>query len=613
MITAIDSAKLKQIFEYAEELISSKEELLNNLNVYPVPDGDTGTNLSLTLKEVIKEIQKLNDPSIQKLCNVTSEASLMGARGNSGVILSQFIGGFCEAVDSNIDKKTLLKAFKNGQNEAYNSVSEPIEGTILTIMRSATEEIEKHQSYNSLEKIIKSALIKAQNTLHLTPDMLPKLKEAGVVDAGGAGFVYFLESFYQAVGGKELVTSTSSDDFTSPKLARVWDETVGVFGSGGIRSIIEFNIKVLKYTFSKLWWVIKQAFHILKVGKDILSFRKALKLFRSLGTQLKWENIKRANLSIFSLLQVWQKPPKERYCYEAILSDVIMSPENIMTKLSALGSSLIVAQKGKYTKIHFHLEKKKNIEKTLERIGAIEKMKIDDIHKQQKEFINRKLQTESISTETAVIAVVNSKNFENMFESFDGVHTVQGGPTMNPSIADLTQQINFVKSDNIIILPNNKNIFIGSRKAAEKSIKNVTVLETFDQAQGLSALLNFDPNSSLDTNKSVIREGLKLIKTFSVSKSIKDTKTATVETLKDEFFSISSNKIIASGKRLEEVIIQSIKSIIKNEQLITVYAGSDAPKKSLEPLVSKLSKQFSIEIQLQEGGQPHYHFIIAIE
>ncbi|MBU0975397.1 hypothetical protein KJ918_01240, partial [Patescibacteria group bacterium] len=269
--------------------------------------------------------------------------------------------------------------------------------------------------------------------------------------------------------------------------------------------------------------------------------------------------------------------------------------------------------KGKYTKIHFHLEKKKNIEKTLERIGAIEKMKIDDIHKQQKEFINRKLQTESISTETAVIAVVNSKNFENMFESFDGVHTVQGGPTMNPSIADLTQQINFVKSDNIIILPNNKNIFIGSRKAAEKSIKNVTVLETFDQAQGLSALLNFDPNSSLDTNKSVIREGLKLIKTFSVSKSIKDTKTATVETLKDEFFSISSNKIIASGKRLEEVIIQSIKSIIKNEQLITVYAGSDAPKKSLEPLVSKLSKQFSIEIQLQEGGQPHYHFIIAIE
>ncbi|MBU0976638.1 DAK2 domain-containing protein, partial [Patescibacteria group bacterium] len=335
MITAIDSAKLKQIFEYAEELISSKEELLNNLNVYPVPDGDTGTNLSLTLKEVIKEIQKLNDPSIQKLCNVTSEASLMGARGNSGVILSQFIGGFCEAVDSNIDKKTLLKAFKNGQNEAYNSVSEPIEGTILTIMRSATEEIEKHQSYNSLEKIIKSALIKAQNTLHLTPDMLPKLKEAGVVDAGGAGFVYFLESFYQAVGGKELVTSTSSDDFTSPKLARVWDETVGVFGSGGIRSIIEFNIKVLKYTFSKLWWVIKQAFHILKVGKDILSFRKALKLFRSLGTQLKWENIKRANLSIFSLLQVWQKPPKERYCYEAILSDVIMSPENIMTKLSA--------------------------------------------------------------------------------------------------------------------------------------------------------------------------------------------------------------------------------------------------------------------------------------
>ncbi|MDD3647073.1 MAG: DAK2 domain-containing protein [Candidatus Dojkabacteria bacterium] len=613
MITEIDAEKLKQIFQYAEKLLLSKEELLNNLNVYPVPDGDTGTNMSMTLNEVMKEIGEDKNVTISNLAMKISKASLMGARGNSGVILSQFIGGFCEKIETNLDKNQLYEAFQNGQKEAYNSVSEPVEGTILTIIKSATDEIGRKQSYNSLEKIMKAALVKAQNTLRQTPEMLHKLKEAGVVDAGGAGFVYFLEAFYQALEGRKLITSTSSDDFTSPKLARVWDDTVGTFGSGGARSIIEFNFKVLKYTFSKVKWLFKQAFHILKRGKNFLSVRKAFHLMRTLGTQLKWQNIKKANLSIFSLLQVWQKPPKERYCYEAILSDVVMSADNIKTKLSAFGSSLIVAQKDQYTKIHFHLKEKQNIEKVLATIGRIEKIKVDDIHKQQREFINRKIQAEPQTSNSAVIAVVNSHEFKEMYESFEGVYTIPGGNTMNPSISDISQKIDFTQSQNIILLPNNKNIFIGAKKAAEKSIKQVSVVETFDQVQGLSAILNFDKNESLEKNLDMIENGLTLVKTFSISKAIKDSTIDGVTIKKGNYFSVDKNKVISSAENVHEVLTNSIQLLYNNEELMTIYAGKKVNISHYKALFESIEKEHEIEVQAQKGGQPNYQFIVSLE
>lgn len=618
MITSIDTKQLQEIFIQAEKAVTAKKELLNNLNVYPVPDGDTGTNMSLTLKEIINSLDNSKKYDLKELCEIVGESSLMGARGNSGVILSQFIGGFCDTLKSKkkIDKKLLLEAFQQGTKEAYESVSTPVEGTILTVMNSATDEIKKRQEFEDILKIFKSVINRSQFTLKQTPEMLQKLKDAGVVDAGGAGFVYFLEGFYKALRENGEVALTATDDFSSPPLARIWQETSGIFGTGGLRAILDFNYKAIKLTLENIWWLLNKAWHVIKLGGGLISIKKAIRLVKSLSQKLKWHNIKRTNLSLLKLLQVWQETPDQKYCTEAILTDVNKSPDEIKVHLSKIGKSVIVAQKGNYTKIHFHANDALEAKIIVEKLGTIQKFKQDDIHKQHKAFIGRKLEREQEDNETFILAVINGSGFKQIYESFEGVNTLHGGETMNPSIAQFKKAISKVDSSNIIIIPNNKNVFLAAQKVASNSDKLIKVLETTDQAQGLTALLNFNKLSPISQNFEIMSDAVGMIRTFLVTKSTRETIISYKKVKRGEFIAIADKSLLANGDSLENTIEQAIAKLLENTQytqLITLYFGNETTRQEADKLKQKLGSKFKKEFQVYEGGQPHYNYIVSLE
>lgn len=614
MIEKITAEQLFQMFHRAERVLSSKRTILDNLNVYPVPDGDTGANMSLTMREVIKDISEITRYDLASLAKAISTASLMGARGNSGVILSQFIGGFCEVIanEKEINADTLKKAFETGTKSAFDSVSDPVEGTILTIMKSSADAMIKTDS-NDIFSLIRNALVVSRDTLQKTPDMLSTLKDAGVVDAGGAGFVYFLEGFHRALKENGNGEVSLTDDYTAPALSRTWTENVGALGTGGVKSIIDFNVNVIKFTIRNMIWIGKQAWIVIRTGKDLLSIKQSLRLIKKLRNQLKLQNLKQSNVAIQKLFTTWHKTPDERYCTEGILTGVKESPAELREMLSKMGTSLIVAKQGEYTKIHFHVKDKIQAKKLFRELGKIEKFKADDLHEQHKEFMHKKSAEIEESGETRVIAVVNGDGFRNVYESFDGVKTIAGGETMNPSISDFEEAISRCESEHIILLPNNTNIFMAAHKVADRYNGNVKVIETTDQAQGLSTLLNFNHNTQLVQNVEVMEEALGAVTTFSVAKATKSVKTPDGKVKKGEYIATTNKKIVAHHNDRKDVILSGIKAIGENKELVTLYLGKDVTDQEYQDQRDYLRKMIPQEIQEYRGGQPHYDYIVALE
>ncbi len=617
MIKTISPKQLIDIFLQAEKAVTSRKSVLNNLNVYPVPDGDTGTNMSLTLKEIVDNIDTDKEYDLDKLADIIAQSSLMGGRGNSGVILSQFLSGFTSKIKDKelINKDILLEAFQEGTSEAYKSVSKPVEGTILTVMHSASEEFEKRKDWDDLLKILKSVINKSQFTLKKTPDMLQKLKEAGVVDAGGAGFVYFLEGFYNALKDDHESGITATDDFSSPPLARIWDESSGIFGTGGLRSVLEFNYKAMKFTLENIWWLFKKFWEVIKMGGGLLSLKKAIRLVNRLAGQLKLQNIRKTNTSIQKLFKVWQEEPDEKFCTEAIIEDVKLDVPSIKQKIEKInGTSAIVAQKNGLTKIHFHTQDKSEAKKLYESLGKVKKFKVDNLHKQHKEFVGKSPKQHSNNSKgVELLAVISGNGFERLYKSFEGVITLDGGDTMNPSVASIKKEIENIECNNIIILPNNKNVFMASQKAAENSDKHIKILKTTDQALGLSCLLNYNPQGNLKENYDMMKSSLDLVQTFSLSKAIRKSTISGKVISKDEYFSISENKLLSRGREIETVILKSLNKITNNKQLVTLYFGSKLSKQDAVKLSNVIKSKFKIEVQVYEGGQKHYYYILSLE
>ncbi len=615
MLTTIDQKQLAEMFITAYKSVKNKMEIINSLNVYPVPDGDTGTNMTLTLKEIVDDINKKEIYTMNELLDVISNSSLMGGRGNSGVILSQFICGFCNALtnNSNITKKNLYDAFKSGTKEAYKSVNKPQEGTILTIMKEATSEFNKKLHEEDILKIFKSIINKSQFTLKKTPEMLPKLKQAGVVDAGGAGFVYFLEGFYKALkeNGDNIVTAT--DDFSSPKIAQIWDENRGLFGTGGLRLIIDYNLKAIKFAYKNILWMLKNSLKVFQMGINVISLKRSIRIFKRLSNELKWQNIKNSSRSILNMLSVWYEKPEERYCVEVMLSNVSKDKPDIENLLYPYASSLIIAKIGNICKIHLHTVNIKNIQKIFEKIGNVEKMKIDDLYEQQNSFTTKKFAKEFDDNKTEIVAVVSGDGFKRLYESFEGTNIIDGGLTMNPSVSEIYKKIEDTTSKNIILLPNNPNVFIAAKSAVNKTKKNVKVLNTPDLAKGLVAMLNFNRDANLIKNYEMMKNSLKTAKTFLVSRAIKSSGVFGKKISKGQYFAMSNKNLLSSGNNINNVVINALKNQLNKKQLITLYFGKNIKKKDAQSLQKDIYKRFKIETQLYEGGQEGYDYIVSLE
>lgn len=543
-IKSVDGQLFKQLIEAGLNWLRTNQQLVNSLNVFPVPDGDTGTNMLLTMQAAYNEIQNSEEKKISKIAHSIAQGALMGARGNSGVILSQLWRGFSRALD---DKNTMnVTDFSNAlfeaKNTAYKGVVRPVEGTILTVAKDVstasaeiiknTEDIEEFLDY-----IVKAADVSVQNT----PELLPILKQAGVVDSGGKGFYFILEGFLKFLRGESLAIATA-------KIV----QPIALMNGDNMEEI--------------------------EPGQDfevIVDFRPSKPL----------------NLDVF---------------YE---------------DLTEMGTSIQVGEGDGMYRMHIHVPTENRylpIDYTM-KLGTITKVYIENLIDQmeQKES-NQKQQLNLTPVEpgqVAVVVVSPGFGLSHIFASLGAAAIVQGGQTMNPSTEEILNSFENLPTDKVIILPNNKNIFLASKSAKEATVKHVEVLPCKTIPQGLSAMLRLDPFGDIDEIFEEMKEAITEVDTGEITVATRSVEINGVNVKEGEAIALFNSELIASTPSIENACFEILNRVdLEERERLTLFYGSDITKQEVNLIVDHIREKFpQFEIEIHEGGQPHYQFIIAIE
>ncbi len=543
-IKSVDGQLFKLLIEAGLNWLRTNHQIVNSLNVFPVPDGDTGTNMLLTMQAAYNEIQNSGEKKISKIAHSIAQGALMGARGNSGVILSQLWRGFSRSLDDN-DSMTVMdfsNALTEAKNTAYKGVVRPVEGTILTVAKDvsiASMEIVKETDNleNFLDYIVKAADMSVQNT----PELLPILKQAGVVDSGGKGFFFILEGFLKFLRGESLETSTA-------KLV----QPIALMNGGEMEEI--------------------------EPGQDfevIVDFRPSNPL----------------NL------------------------------DNFYLDLTEMGTSIQVGEGDGMYRMHIHVPTENRylpIDYTM-KIGTITKVYMENLIDQmeQKEANQQKeLNLTPVEPgQVAVIAVSPGFGLSQIFASLGAAAIVQGGQTMNPSTEEILHSFENLPTDKVIILPNNKNIFLASKAAKEATVKQVHVLPCKTIPQGLSAMLRLDPFGELEEIIEEMNEAITEVDTGEITVATRSVEINGVNVNEGEAIALFNSELIASSPSIESACFEILKRVnLEERERLTFFYGSDISKQDVNLIIDHIREKFpEFEIEIHEGGQPHYQFIIAIE
>ena len=541
----MDGVLLKRALANAAKLLEINKEEVNSLNVFPVPDGDTGTNMLLTVKSAMKQGLSVDENNASKIALAASQGSLMGARGNSGVILSQLFRGFANGLKGKetIDICTLAQALKQAADTAYKAVMKPTEGTILTVARECGEfALTICKEEQDMNTFLRRVIEKGNDTLSRTPDMLPVLKQAGVVDAGGKGLLYLLTGAYNAISGVE--------DFVEEIIETSKDE-------------------------------IKQRVHI---DTDDIKFG---------------------------------------YCTEFMINTVHSDIDSLRDDLAKQGDSLLVVGGDGLIKVHIHTN---NPGLALERalkLGNLTDIKIDNMRYQHEEIllkdeldiINEEKKETSTYKEYSFISVSIGEGVNEIFKDLNVDAIVEGGQTMNPSTEDLLNAIDKTNGKNVIILPNNSNIILAAEQTKKLSQRNITVLPTKNVPQGIAAILSFNEDATLEENISNMKESIENIVTGQVTYAVRDTEINDKKIKKDDIIGLSEKDILASGNDINEVSLNLIEKIKKEDiSIITILYGQDVDEKTANSLAKLIEDKYDdIDIEVIFGGQPLYYYILSIE
>lgn len=538
-----DANLLKESLISGFKNLDSKKDEVNSLNVFPVPDGDTGTNMSLTLKSALKKMSDLNEPSIESIAEAMSKGSLMGARGNSGVITSQIFRGFYLGLKEhdNLSVKAIRDAFSNSYKTAYKAVIKPTEGTILTVIRKMGEFAEENfTNYSDYKKFLTDIVSVGNKTLLETQDLLPVLKEAGVVDAGGQGLMLFLEGALNH-DKKEMIESSSIDD---------------------------------------------------------------------------------KNMTINENLD--KDEPSQDKNFDYLLefnTDTDKSPVDYKSSLEKSGDSFTISQGivGINTKIYTN-HPGNIIELALE-LGPVSNLKLTnlkiDTDSNLKEAIdkNKEFSSKLPPKEYGVVTISSGKGFSSVFESLNVDRVITGGQTMNPSTEDILDAINSINAKTIFVFPNNKNIILAAKQAANLSDKKIYVVETKSVPQAISALLEFDTSLSADENFALFNKLIEDVKTGEVTYAVKDLSLENLKVKKDDIMGLDSSGIRSVGKDVNKVSKDLLRQIIsEKDSLITIYYGEGCDQPMANKLMEDLQKEYKkIDIEVVNGGQPLYYYIFSVE
>ena len=563
-ITSINSKLLARMFLAGAKNLDSKKDWINELNVFPVPDGDTGTNMTMTIMSAAKEVSSLTEPTMAELAKAISSGSLRGARGNSGVILSQLFRGFCKVIKEydEIDVTILCEACQKAVETAYKAVMKPKEGTILTVAKGAAEKaLELSDDTEDVVTFVEEVIKQAEYVLDQTPEMLPVLKQAGVVDSGGQGLVQVLKGAYDALIGKEI------------------DYTIEGAPTGAAPAKISAETEAeIKFGYCTEFIIVLNA----------------------------------------------PMSDNEEHAYKAFLESI--------------GDSIVVVADDEIVKTHVHTnDPGLALQKALT-FGSLSKIKIDNMREEHQEKLikdSQKLAAQQKAEEEAYEAAKADEKINNMpakemgfvsvsigegmNEVFRGLgvdYLIEGGQTMNPSTEDMLNAIEKVNAKTVFILPNNKNIILAANQAASLvEDKKIIVIPTKTIPQGITALINYIPDSTPEDNEQRMSSEISMVKTGQVTYAVRDTMIDDKEIKQGDYMGIGDSGILSVGRDMEEVTFNMIKAMMHDDlELISIYYGSDVSEEAAEAIKAKVEETYpDCDVELQMGGQPIYYYVISME
>ncbi|MBX9972360.1 DAK2 domain-containing protein [Cytobacillus firmus] len=537
--------------------LSANAKLVDALNVFPVPDGDTGTNMNLSMTSGAKEVKANIQEHIGKVGSALSKGLLMGARGNSGVILSQLFRGFSKHIEqkSSINGKEFADALNSGVETAYKAVMKPVEGTILTVAKdSAKKAVQAAKNEDDIIVIMEEVLKEARASLNRTPDLLPVLKEVGVVDSGGQGLVFVYEGFLAELKGEKLPDTPAA-------LPRM-DDLVSAEHHKNVHSFM--NTEDIEFGYCTEFMV-------------------------------KFETEK--------------------------LSANPFSEDKFRQDLSKYGDSLLVIADEQLVKVHIHSEQPGDCLTYGQRYGSLINMKIENMRQQHTNLIDdvpTPLAAEAKPKEKqeyGIVTVSMGSGIADLFRSIGAHAVIEGGQTMNPSTEDIVKAIKEVNAKKVIILPNNKNIIMAAQQAAEVTEEEAVVVSSKTVPQGMAALLAFNPGAGLAENEEGMTEALQHVKTGQITFAVRDTSIDGLEIEKDDFMGIADGKIVVKNKDRVQAAKDLLDGMIdEDSEILTVLKGEDAAEEEVDALISYIEDKYEdVEVEVHDGKQPLYSFIFSIE
>lgn len=563
-ITSINSKLLARMFLAGAKNLDSKKDWINELNVFPVPDGDTGTNMTMTIMSAAKEVSSLTNPTMAELAKAISSGSLRGARGNSGVILSQLFRGFCKVIKEydEIDVTILCEACQKAVETAYKAVMKPKEGTILTVAKGAAEKaLELSDETEDVVTFVEEVIKQAEYVLDQTPEMLPVLKQAGVVDSGGQGLVQVLKGAYDALIGKEI------------------DYTIEGAPTGAAPAKISAETEAeIKFGYCTEFIIVLNA----------------------------------------------PMSDNEEHAYKAFLESI--------------GDSIVVVADDEIVKTHVHTnDPGLALQKALT-FGSLSKIKIDNMREEHQEKLikdSQKLAAQQKAEEEAYEAACADEKINNMpakemgfvsvsigegmNEVFRGLgvdYLIEGGQTMNPSTEDMLNAIEHVNAKTVFILPNNKNIIMAANQAVDLvEDKQIIVIPTKTIPQGITALVNYIPDHSAEENKEQMMAEIENVKTGQVTYAVRDTEIDGKTIKQNDFMGIGDKSILSVGTDLRATTLEMVDAMIDEDSaIISIYFGSDSDEDSANELAAAIEEKYpDVEVEVNDGGQPIYYYVISVE
>lgn len=556
----IDALMLKKAFIAGAKSLEAKKEWINELNVFPVPDGDTGTNMTMTIMSAAKEVAGVEEVNFENICKAISSGSLRGARGNSGVILSQLLRGFTRVVKSEeiVDVKILADALVKATETAYKAVMKPKEGTILTVAKGISDKaVEIVEQVDDILEFVNILVEHGDYVLSTTPDILPVLKQAGVVDSGGQGLMQILKGVRACLAGEEL--DLSIEPIATVKIDK---------GSIDLEHIDTADIKFGYCTE-----------FIIKLEKEVDE----------------------------------EEEDKLKDFLESIGDSIVCVADDEVIKIHvhtndpglALQKALTYGQLSKIKIDNMREEHEERLIKDSLKIAEIQAKERKEKHEKQTE-----------QKVVGFIAVLVGEGLKDIFEGIGVDYIIEGGQTMNPSTEDILDAISKVNAKTIYILPNNKNIILAANQAASiEEDKKILVIPSKTIPQGISAVINYIPEKSDEENLTDMIAEMDKIKTLSVTYAVRDTNIDGFEIANGDIMGIGDIGMLAVGKSKEDTTVEALEKLIdENSELVTVYYGEDISEEEANILVDKIESKFEgIELDLQYGGQAVYYYIISVE